>query len=391
MILFAGCYAPLKSPGIPASSLPASFRSPTKQFSDDLNFAMLTQSSPAAYVLGPKDVIRVEIANLAPRLQRLGLPVADNGLNPGNATVLEVELDESGRVLLPLLGTVNLKGKSIPEARLQIISWYAEGYIKDPRVSVALVTPASVRVMVLGEVANPGVYDLPKYENDVAHAIALAGGLVNELADEITVQRRQIQTVVAIESASDLGGESNEVIEEIPSVEMTVTRIPLRSPVPVQLSQPEVVLDEGNVVVVKKRADETFFVVGLLNPNGLVRFNLGRDNRDLGNGFTLPKDRDIDVVTAVAMAGYIDPINSPTTVTVHRTRLDGRPMLIRVDLIAARHSRAENIMVEPGDIIYLNPDAAWWCRRTFDRIVPAVFTAPYLEAMQRWINPGRFN
>ena len=83
----------------------------------------------------------------------------------------------------------------------------------------------------------------------------------------------------------------------------------------------------------------------------------------------LPEDREIDVVTAVAMAGYIDPIDSPTTVTVHRTMPEGTPLLIRVDLIKARTDPEETVFVQPGDIIYLNPDAWWYSRRLFDHLI----------------------
>jgi hypothetical protein len=96
----------------------------------------------------------------------------------------------------------------------------------------------------------------------------------------------------------------------------------------------------------------------------------------------LPRNREIDVVEAVAMAGYIDPIDSPTTVTVHRVLPDRRPVLINVDLIAARTNGNETILVEPGDIIYLNPDFAWWFRRTFDRVLPDLITIPYIRLFE---------
>ena len=128
-------------------------------------------------------------------------------------------------------------------------------------------------------------------------------------------------------------------------------------------------------------------MVGPLSKNNVVNFRVSELDRRLGNAFLLPKDRDVDVVTAVAMAGYIDPIDSPTTVTVHRSVPGAPPMLIRVDLIAARYDWNENVYVQPGDIIYLNPDAAWWSRRMFDRIAPDLLLAPYREAMFRWINP----
>jgi hypothetical protein len=45
--------------------------------------------------------------------------------------------------------------------------------------------------------------------------------------------------------------------------------------------------------------------------------------------------------------------------------------------------------VRAGDIIYLNPDSAWWFRRTFDRVLPELITLPYAEGLIRWINPQR--
>jgi hypothetical protein len=84
------------------------------------------------------------------------------------------------------------------------------------------------------------------------------------------------------------------------------------------------------------------------------------------------------------MAGYIDPIDSPTTATLQRTGRDGHPMLIRVDLIKARSDRRENLMVQAGDIIYLNPDGRWWFRRTLDRVIPDLLVFPYERAILRW-------
>ena len=137
----------------------------------------------------------------------------------------------------------------------------------------------------------------------------------------------------------------------------------------------------------RKSPIRSFFVVGPLSGINAVNFTVSDRDRQLGNAFILPDDRDIDVVMAVAMAGYIDPIESPSTVTVHRSVPGAQPMLIHVDLIDARYSWKENIYVRPGDIIYLNPDPAWWWRRTFDRIVPELITIPYGEAMANWLNP----
>lgn len=95
----------------------------------------------------------------------------------------------------------------------------------------------------------------------------------------------------------------------------------------------------------------------------------------------MPDDREIDVVTAVVMAGYIDPIESPTTVTLHRMGQDGMPLLIIVDLIAARSDPKETVMVQSGDIIYLNPDSAWYTRRLVDRVIDRALGT----AVGRWL------
>jgi hypothetical protein len=136
------------------------------------------------------------------------------------------------------------------------------------------------------------------------------------------------------------------------------------------------------VIKVPSRKNEVFFVVGQLNSTNLVRFSLGDRERELGTGLILPLDREIDVVQAVAMAGYIDPIDSPTTVTVHRTLPNGDPMLIHVDLIRARYSRLETVLVRPGDIIYVNPDFPWWFRKTLDRIIPELLLLPYAKGIR---------
>ena len=283
---------------------------------------------------------------------------------------------------------------AIEEARQKIVAAYADSFLDNPKVAISLLQKREVNVVVLGGVTNPGQYRLPLFENDIAHAIAAAGGLL-EKQTEIQVHRknRLLATASGQRRLPPLSS------QDIPSLSgnasmrpfSPILRIPMRSMQPVPLEDSDVVLQEGDVVIVKKAPDEVFFVVGQLSDRNQVQFSVSNANRDLGNGFLLPRDRDVDVVTAVAMAGYIDPIDSPTTVTVHRTLADGRPLLIRVDLIAARFDRIENVMVQPGDIIYLNPDPAWWIRRTFDRIVPSLFTTPYADLMQRSINPRGFN
>ncbi len=639
--LTAGCYAPLHSHGIPAATLPDSYRSPVRSLGSPINFASLTIPPQQDYLLGPGDSLEVTI----------------NELYQGAETrPIKVQVTGKGEINLPMIGALHVAGMSLSEVHAAITNAYAPDFIIDCRINVHLFEKSTTSVLVLGEVSNPGMYRLPKYENDVAHAIAAAGGLTIDAAFMLEVHRRAAQAkpnpaqqdwgllnrdkVQNIQPSagtklpdhvdlanSDSGDKQNNHVQtasvtltagegkiqqahqsvlesaEIEASEATsslyqmglralkdgdpktaqahleaaldkyteelgpthpelatvlnalgkakrdqgdlfaaafycrwaltiyesqygqkhphvatvvhnlgtllqeqgnldearthylraiaiyesagsgkyltivnslrtklqtigerptihsaaevnsmqanfesssvggqlaggdvpagnagsnlpallpvnnlsnavsggmanaaepitrttsdslngdpklIVRIPLRGSTEEQVQPEDITLHHGDVVVVPGRKNEVFFVVGLLDPSNLVRFSLSARERDLGAGYVLPKDRDIDVITAVAMAGYIDPIESPTTVTVHRTLPDGTPMLIHVDLIKARYNRRETVMVLAGDIIYLNPDASWWTRRTLDRLIPNIFSPPYGQWMQRMIPP----
>lgn len=362
-----GCYAPLCSPGIPAPNLPDSYRTPYKSIALPLNFSNLTVSPPRDYILGPDDVLEVTVPDLF------------RGVPP---QAFRVQVMANGEISLPLLKPVRVGGMNLLQAQQAITRAYAAGVLANPFVNVSLAEKKTFAIPVVGEVRQAGVHDLPKYQNDVGHALAAAGGFTDDAADYLEVHRR-------VHTANDINDQMPyhlERYEDTPSDPKKVLRIPLRGLPAGALRREDVQLGPGDMVVVPNRKDEVFWVVGQLDESNLVRFSLGDRERELGAGLILPRDRDIDVVTAVAMAGYIDPIYSPTTVTVHRICPNGEPMLIKVDLIKARFDRKETVMVQPGDIIYINPDSSWWMRRTFDRIVPELLLIPYGQAMIKAIN-----
>lgn len=456
LVGLSGCWVPFRSPGIPASTLPDEFRTPFRTSGPILNYAHLTQQQPADYVLGTDDVLTVLIPGLEDRTA---------------IQTVRAQLMSDGMVKLPLVGSVEVGGLSLPAAQQKINEAYADGFLKEP-VSVTLEEKGTVGVLVLGQVKQAGVHYLPRYQNDVGHAIAAAGGLTDEAAAIIEVHRKQIipeETCDAPQEnhvqkirqvnledeaverslasrrleqlatrSSDRTGESwqvpetrklptehfsaksvsNDSVQTQPNAKLSQTagnqqvleqvaqigncpspnfrnsqdwlsmddstgsilRIPLYGPAAKTTVDENVILNAGDVIVIPPRKYEAFYVVGRLNQNNLVRFNTGDKQREIGIGFVLPRDREIDVVTAVVMAGYIDPIDSPTTVTLQRTMPDGEPLLIHVDLIKARFSSRETLLVQPGDIIYLNPDAPWWWRRTFDRLIPVLAAEPWRAA-----------
>ncbi len=400
LVSLTGCWVPFHSPGIPATQLPDSFRLPSRTAGDPLNFAELTIDPPADYVLGPDDVLELTVPGL----------YKDAEFRPIRAQIMA-----SGEILLPLVGPVHVAGDNLLQAQQRVNAAYADGVLENPQANLSLAQKSSTSVLVLGKVKEPGVKVLPKYENDVGHALASAGGLAEDAADIVEVHRRPAflsQTpppsapspkTDTTESLRRLPQSDSEQIpppdskpapatEEAPGsspplnqTRDTILRIPLRRTSGRSLSYNDIVLHPGDVVVVPSRRHEVFYVVGKLGTTNTVRFTIGDRERELGVGFVLPREREIDVVTAVAMAGYIDPIDSPSTVTLHRILPDGSPLLILVDLIEARSDPRATVLVQPGDIIYLNPDGPWYFRRTMDRIFPDILLGPYDAWIRRAI------
>jgi polysaccharide export outer membrane protein len=349
--------------------------------------ASLSVDATLDYFVGPNDTLGVTIPDL---------------FKEGEINSFDVRAMEDGTVRLPLVEPVKVGSMNLADAQQAIENAYGKTIVKSPKASISLVEEALFDIAVMGEVTEPGVYPLPRHQNnDVAHALAMAGGETDYAADFIEVHRRMThrELIEKLTTSEAIGKAVEEIVlpecfspgDGSAAVQSTggantVLRVSLRGgPVSIfvdnqllaqdQLANFDASLIPGDVVVMPRKPDETFYVVGPLDRSNVINFRVSDLGRRLGNAFLLPTDRDIDVVTA----GYIDPIESPSTVTVHRTVPGEPPMLIRVDLIKARYDWNENIYVQAGDIIYLNPDGAWWFRRTFDRIVPDLLTIPYAE------------
>ena len=87
---------------------------------------------------------------------------------------LTVQIDPSGKITYPLIGDIQAAGLSIFQLRDRIRDSLSE-YIINPQVSVTVVSVQSQKVIVLGEVKNPGLFALEGPMNAL-EAISRAGG-----------------------------------------------------------------------------------------------------------------------------------------------------------------------------------------------------------------------
>jgi protein involved in polysaccharide export with SLBB domain len=89
----------------------------------------------------------------------------------------EYQVDGSGMVRLPLIGTLRATGYTAPDLEQGISQALADGYLKNPRVNVEI---AAYRPFyIIGAVNRPGQYAFIDHMNAL-NAVALAGGFTDQ-------------------------------------------------------------------------------------------------------------------------------------------------------------------------------------------------------------------
>lgn len=115
------------------------------------------------YVIQSSDVLRIEVFQ-EPDLSK------------------EFRVPRNGNVQFPLIGTVQLSGKTVAEAEDLIQELYDRDYLVNPQISLLILEFSQQTVSVLGAVNAPGkVLYPPEREINILDAISMAGGF-NRLA-----------------------------------------------------------------------------------------------------------------------------------------------------------------------------------------------------------------
>lgn len=96
----------------------------------------------------------------------------------------EMEVSSEGNITLPLMGKVEVEGKTAIEAEREIAKIIDQDYLVDPEVVIEVTEKFAAEeeksVVLLGQVRSPGTYPFPKGEKfTLLQAIALAGGFTD--------------------------------------------------------------------------------------------------------------------------------------------------------------------------------------------------------------------
>lgn len=131
--------------------------------------AAATAQSTADYIIGPQDVLTIQVFD-QPDL--------------GGRFVVEAD----GTFSFPLIGRVKAGGMSLRSFEGDLRKRLADGYFRNPQVAVAIEQYKSQRIFVMGEVRTPGAVPLSGGMT-LIEALARAGSTTASASGEVAIVR----------------------------------------------------------------------------------------------------------------------------------------------------------------------------------------------------------
>jgi protein involved in polysaccharide export with SLBB domain len=237
---------------------------------------------------------------------------------------IQVHVGADGSVHLPYAGTVPAAGMSPDQIQHAISeSLQAKGIVKDPNVTVDIVTAINLSVNVIGQVATPRA--VPIFApTPLSYVIAQAGGLTGLADYHLSILHHGDQPPTAVELNPD-----------VPNISAMDT--------PVQ---------PGDIVVVASRG--VFFVGGEVLRPGIYplggALSVGQTTPNSGEGIV----KNMTLLEALSQAGGVTAIAKRSKLYLFRT-VDGKREEILLDQVKLSKGEIADPILHPNDIIYLQP------------------------------------
>ena len=247
---------------------------------------VLGQQQSPDYVVGPQDI--------------LSITVWDQPEISGKYTV-----EADGSFTFPMIGRLQAGGLTLRRIDAELKKRLADGYFKNPQLSVAIDTYRSQKVFIVGEVRTPGTYVLTG-DMSLIEALSRAGSTTPLAGPEVLVFR-----------AAD--GKRAAAVEGGVTPAVRVSLKDLQSGTVPQ----NVALRDGDTISVPRA--ETVFVTGFVKTPGAYPLQF----------------KEMTVLQAVSLAGGITDRGSSSRITVVRL-VEGVKKEVRVKLTD---------LVLPGDTI----------------------------------------
>jgi polysaccharide export outer membrane protein len=275
---------------------------------------MLT-ASPASFHLGKGDVLSISVYD-EPDLTLESVPVRPDGM-----------------IAFPLIGDVAVAGRNVEDVTAEIRQRLLQ-YVLEPKVSVVVREFNSLDYTLYGEVVNPGVYPLTT-DVTVTKAIAKAGGLNKGQFRASSVELADLTHAFLAR---------NGTVMPVDFVRL-IRHGDLRF---------DINLQPGDYIHIPSGLSKEIYILGEVRAPALFAFRermpMSR-TLALAEGFTA--DADIKRIHIVRGA-----LHNPTVIVA--------------DFDKVLNGAAQDVQLEPGDIVYVPPTALTRYSRSIDKILPTI-------------------
>jgi polysaccharide biosynthesis/export protein len=285
-----------------------------------------------AYRVGPGDTLLVAVYG-HPELSIA--PYTAGTLNSNNGRMAGLAIDNDGTIQFPLIGSVQVAGKTTNELRTFLEQELAV-YVKEPKVTVQVIFPGSIRYYLLGQFSEPGLKfsDRPLR---LLEALSLGGSIM--------LERASLRTAYVVRDGKRLPIDFRRLVLEG------------------DLKQ-NIKLRAGDVVLVPdKTSEQAFLFGGAAGSNargGAVPFVNGR----------------LTLLQALAQTGfgYRDNAQGRLSATYVIRSEGDRGELFVVDADRIMNGSAAAFELAPGDVIYVPPTAVTNWNEALAQILPTLQT-----------------
>ena len=248
-------------------------------------------------------------------------------------TLESVPVRPDGKLAFPLIGDVQVDGRNVEAISNEIRERLLQ-YVLEPRVSVVVREFNSLDYTLYGEVVNPGVYPLTT-EVSITGAIAKAGGLT----------KGQFRA-----SSVELADLTHAFLARNGQV-MPVDFVRLIRHGDVRF---DIELQPGDYIHIPSGLSKEVYILGEVRAPALFAFRE-----------SMPMSR------TLALAEGFTPDADLSSIHIVRGALHN-PTIIVADFEKVISGRAQDVQLEPGDIVYVPPTALTRYSRTIDKILPTI-------------------
>ena len=248
-------------------------------------------------------------------------------------TLDSVPVRPDGKLAFPLIGEVQVDGRNVEAVSNEIRERLLQ-FVLEPRVSVVVREFNSLDYTLYGEVVNPGVYPLTT-EVSITGAIAKAGGLT----------KGQFRA-----SSVELADLTHAFLARNGQV-MPVDFVRLIRHGDVRF---DIELQPGDYIHIPSGLSKEVYILGEVRAPALFAFRE-----------SMPMSR------TLALAEGFTPDADLSSIHIVRGALHN-PTVIVADFEKVISGRAQDVQLEPGDIVYVPPTTLTRYSRTIDKILPTI-------------------